>query len=122
MWTYIKGLRKDNSGIPPLSVDGILTSNSSEKSEALGNQSNSVFTTADLDNFPDKGPSPHPILENINICSNGIRNELNLLDEHKATGPDGISTRVLKETSDISTLILRIIFQSSLVHGTVPSD
>ena len=122
LWTYIKGLRKDNSGIPPLSVNGTVTSNSSQKSEMLSNHFNSVFTTEDLDNFPDKGPSPHPVIENINVCSNGIRNQLNSLDVHKATGPDGISARILKETSDISALILRIIFVSSLEHGIVPSD
>jgi len=40
-----------------------------------------VFTTEDLDNFPDKGPSPHLLLGNINVCNNGgIHNQLNSLD------------------------------------------
>jgi len=53
-------------------------------------------------------PSPHPVIGNIDVCSNGIRNQLNSLDVHKDTGPDEISARILKETSDISALILLI--------------
>jgi len=47
----------------------------------------------------------HPFIENIDVC---ICNQINSLDVNKATGPDGIIAIILKETSDISALILRM--------------
>ena len=43
------------------------------------------------------GPSPFPNLEQIQIQPNGIKSLLSALNPHKATGPDNISGRFLKE-------------------------
>ena len=47
--------------------------------------------------------SSHPTIENVTISTMGI---LKLLNELKACGPDGISARILKETSDVIAPIL----------------
>ena len=52
----------------------------------------------------------------------GILKLLNELNIHKACGPDGISARILKETSDVVTPILQVIFQRSLDTGIVLND
>jgi hypothetical protein len=41
---YIKGLRKDNSGVAPLRDNGILVNNTQQKAEILNIQYHSVFT------------------------------------------------------------------------------
>lgn len=63
------------------------------------------------------GPSPFPNLEQIQIQPNGIKSLLSALNPHKATGPDNISGRFLKELTPALTLI----FQASLHQGQVPT-
>ena len=121
-WTYIKSLRKDNHSIPPLSLGDTVISESSHKSEVFNNYFKSVFTVENLQNFPDKGSSPHPDIDDITISSSGILKLLNDLNVNKATGPDRIVARVLKETSSAIAPILRIIFQCSLDTGIIPED
>ena len=45
-------------------------------------------------------------MPDIIITSQGIENLLNGLKTHKASGPDAISTTILKQTSDIIAPIL----------------
>ena len=121
-WTYIKSLRKDNHSIPPLNLNDTIISDSSYKSEAFNNYFKSIFTIENLQNFPDKGPSPYPDIDSITISTSGILKLLNNLNVNKATGPDCIGARTLKETSSAIASILRIIFQCSLDTGTTPED
>ena len=121
-WTYIKSLRKDNHGIPPLNLNDTVISDSLHKADAFNDYFKSVFTTENLQSFPDKGPSPHPDIDDITISSSGILKLLNNLNVNKATGPDCICARVLKETSSATTPILTIIFQHSLDTGIIPED
>jgi hypothetical protein len=44
------------------------------------------------------------------------------INPSKATGPDTIAGRVLKENIDICTDILTLLFTKSLETGKVPSD
>jgi hypothetical protein len=85
------GIRKDNSGISPLKKDGILYTDTVEKTNILNQQFQSVFTHDPPHDIPDKGPSP--IMEQIHINDKGALNLLNNLDPHKACGPDNINSR-----------------------------
>ena len=58
----------------------------------------------------------------MTISTTGILKLLNELNIYKACGPDGISARILKETSDVIAPILRVIFQLSLDTGNVPDN
>jgi hypothetical protein len=70
------------------------------KANILNNQFTSVFTSEDpLQPLPDLGPSPHPAVSDINITQEGIQKLLCHLNPHKATGPDQVSPRLLKETA-----------------------
>ena len=57
----------------------------------------------------------------INITIQGVEKLLSGLDPNKATGPDGISPRILKELSHEIAPSLAIIFNKSLDSGTVPT-
>ena len=60
-------------------------------------------------------------MEDITITTPGILTLLQNLNVHKASGPDTISTRLLKETGEV-TAILKLIFEKSLATGEVPYD
>ena len=53
-------------------------------------------------------PPPLPPLFHLNI--------------HKASGPDGLSARVLKECSSKISPMLALIYNESLAQGNVPDD
>ena len=122
LWSYIKSQRKDNSGIPPLSQNGTVHTDPTQKVEILNNYFSSVFS--------DKKSAP-PTLEEeplisdiapITIDMHGVKNLLDNLDTHKATGPDNIPTRLLKQLSPELSPILTLIFQASLQQCQVPAD
>ena len=103
-------------------MNDTVISDSLHKADAFNDYFKSVFTTENLQSFPDKGPSPHPDIDDITISSFGILKLLNNLNVNKATGPDCICARVLKETSSATAPILTIIFQRSLDTGIIPED
>ena len=90
-----------------LKNDDITIIDSLQKAEIFNHHFKSVFTRED---FPNKGPSSHPTIENVTISTAGILKLLNELNIYKACSPDGISARILKETSDVIAPILRVIF------------
>lgn len=45
-----------------------------------------------------------------------------MLDNNKASGPDGISTRMLKNTAHAITLPLSMLFNLSILSGTIPQE
>ena len=121
-WSYIRSLKKDNNETSSLyTPDGFVTENN-KKAEVLNAQFKSVFTVEPNESLPDKGPSPHPTMPDFNITISGIKKLLHNLNVHKATGPDEISARVLKELGDILAPTLKIIFDYSLYTGTVCSN
>ena len=58
----------------------------------------------------------------ITLGPNGVPKLLNNLKIHKASGPDGLSTEVLKECSSEIAPILALIYNESFAQGTVPDD
>ena len=63
-----------------------------------------------------------PTMPKINIHPSGVKKLLDDLDANKATGPDLIPTRVLKECSSILAPVLAELFQNSIDTGSVPDD
>jgi len=56
----------------------------------------------------------------ITFTKNGILRLLKGLDQTKASGPDGVSTRILKECSDEIADTLVPLFTASLKQGKIP--
>ena len=97
-------------------------SDASTKSEILNDQFLSAFTTEDTSSFPDLGTSDYPDAPEIRVHPNGVRKLLKNLKPHKATGPDDISPRFLKEMAEPLTPVLTLIFSASLNQGKAPDD
>ena len=84
-------------------------------------QYQSVFTHEEPDiSFPD--PDGYPDMDNITVTEEGVRKLLQRSNPRKATGPDTLPARILKECSEELSPILTIILNKSLQTGTVPDD
>ena len=121
-WSFIKGLRKENTSITSLNYNGNVLVDPIAKANALNSHFKSIFTTEDYSCLPNKGPSPHPTIADLSISTFGIHNLLSSLNIHKSAGPDEINAIVLKETREVTAPILCAIFRCSLQNGTVPGD
>ena len=123
LFSYIKSMKTDNSGISALRKDGTLTNDNTEKANILNNQFERAFTTESPDiPIPDKGTSPYSTMHDIHITQNGITKLLNNINLQKATGPDQVSGKILKELSTDITPAIQLLFQKSLSTGTIPTD
>ena len=121
-WSFIKS-KCDNNGVAPLrGTDGLIYSDPEKKAEILNKQFTSVFTREPSTNLPDLGPSSHPVMDPINITVAGVVKLLKNIKQHKATGPDNIQARILKETAANLGPALTLIFQAPLAQATLPDE
>jgi hypothetical protein len=65
--------------------------------------------------------SPHSAVPDINITASGVLKLLRNINPNKATGPDTITGRLLKELATEITTALTLIFKASLHQGEIPS-
>ncbi|XP_071138515.1 uncharacterized protein [Mytilus edulis] len=121
-WRYVKSRKQESSGVSTLNVDGQIKEDNTSKAEALNNQFQSVFTEEDMASFPNMGPSTINKINDIKIEEKGIAKLLKQLNINKASGPDKISCRILKETADEISPYLKHIFERSLCLKQVPHD
>jgi hypothetical protein len=61
-------------------------------------------------------------MQNITITENGVYKLLRNIKPHKATGPDNILARYLKELALELTPAITFLFQTSLEQGKLPND
>lgn len=122
-WSYVKSKRNDQCEIPTLEKDNQIFTDSLDKANILNKHFSSVFTKP---NIPAEHISleghPYPDITPLIIEANGIKRLLHNLDPNKAQGPDGISPRFLKETSESIAPVLALIFNASFQQGKLPSD
>ena len=116
-WSFIK-----SSGVAPLMKNGTVHSDSQAKADILNMQFSSVFTIGNASNASSLGVSPYSELLHITVSVAGLRKSQEAIKPHKATGPDGIPTRLLKDYAADLTPVLSHIYQASLYQGRVPPD
>jgi hypothetical protein len=59
--------------VDPLKKEGQLVADTKQNANILNEQFKSVFTTESIDNIPNKGVSPHPVMPPLTITSPGIQ-------------------------------------------------
>ncbi len=121
-WSYVKSLRRDSCGVAPLKKDGVTHIDNQAKAEILNSQFASVFTKEDTGDLPQMGESPYPDIPDIQIHVPGVAKLLRELNPHKASGPDEVPARFLKECADELAPALGLLFEASLKQCTVPHD
>ena len=120
-WSYIKSLQQEGIGIPSLRVGSTLYSTASDKARILISDFQSVFTREDTSFIAWLGPSKTRIGK-VTAQEAGVRKLLSQLKSHKASGPDNIPNRVLRELSAELAPCLTALSNQSLESGTIPDD
>ena len=118
-WSFVKSLKKDAFGINSLRENGILKTDTLDKANICNRQFESAFTRESDTEIPSKGTIPFSPMGEITVDPKGVLKLLNNLNIHKASGPDGLSARVLKECSSEISPMLALIYNESLAQGTV---
>jgi hypothetical protein len=114
LFSYIKSMKTDNTGIAALRKDGILTDNTKDKADKRNEQFKKAFLIeTSSEQIPDKGKSSYPLMNNIVISESGVTKLLQNINPHKETGPDEICGRVMKELSTTISRPLTLIFQKN---------
>ena len=121
-WSFIRNTRKDNTGISPLKEHGRLFSGAKDKADILGRQYESVYTQEDVSSIPEPAGEPYSPMKEIDISTEGVAKLLRKVNPNKASGPDSIPARILKELADDIAPLLTTIFNKSLEQGEVPLD
>ena len=123
-WKTLKAFIKPNqtSSIPPLNVNGDIYSDNTDKATIL----NDYFTEqSSLDdsnaNLPADLNIPDFTLNSISITANEVESVLKALQTGKASGPDAINNRILKELAKPLSFPLSDLFNASLSKGKVPA-
>ena len=123
-WNFIKQQRKDNTGIAPLkpAKTTTLITDNKLKAEVLNKQFKSVFTKenpeSDLRFVGNKTNS----IGTLTIQTKGVTKLLQELSPSKASGPDNIPNRILKETATQISPFITKLFNQSLQIGKLPKD
>ena len=119
---HVKSLRRDPRGIPTLEKDGITYSTDISKANVLNEHFYSVFTKDGDAILPEMADTLYPTMSNIEINTEGIAQLLNDIDPFKATGPDGLPPKLLKELSNNLAPCLTLLFRASLHQSALPVD
>jgi len=111
---YIKSLRNDHCGISCLKQNGVAYSDSQSKAEVFNDHFSSVFTTEDtLSDDICLDSNQFPDISDIIVHTGGVVKILRELNEHKASGPDQLTARLLKEVANEIVPALALLFQAT---------
>ena len=101
------------------------TRTSAEDPQGIANLFNihfvSVFSPGDSHEAPTPPPD-EPCMTELSLTVPEVQSILERLDVTKATGPDGISARLLKETASVIAPSLCKLYNKSLSLGVLPQE
>ncbi|KAL8582913.1 hypothetical protein ACOMHN_057066 [Nucella lapillus] len=109
-------------------ANGRLVTDAKRKAELLDHQFQTAFSEGKQyfrDEYEEKCGTQEGnflVLDDLEVTEEGVHKLLKNLKPNKASGPDEISSRILKELSTELAPALTTIFRSSLSTGQVPSD
>ena len=122
-WKFFKS-KSNKSTLPDtMTLADSTFKSSSDKADALNKFFASVFLPRPQNPcFPPSNTVPVTPTEFSDVSVEEVCRLLNNLSTSKATGPDGISARLLKECSDVLAPSLTALFNKSITLGKVPAD
>jgi hypothetical protein len=120
-WTLLKDRTKTKTGPSMLAKDGVEESDIGNMCQIFNIYFSSVFNKKQYD-IPEINKTENPDLNNITFTEEDIIKELKNLNTSKAPGPDGVSTRVLKECSAALAKPVQQLFNQSIEEATLPSE
>ena len=108
---------QSTTNIPTLIMNQEYAENNLQKANML----NAFFMAQTTLNNANLDPVPYRI-ESINISEENVKDCIHNLKINKASGPDLISPRLLKEGAIVLVRPFSVIFNRSLQQGYFPSD
>ena len=110
------------SSIPPLIVNGNIYSDNTDKANMLNDYFTEYSSLDDRNaNLPADLNIPGFSLNSISITAKEVESVLKALQSGKASGPDVLTNRILKELAQPLSFPLSNIFNASLIKGQVPA-
>ena len=116
-WSFSKGKRTESTGVAPLRKGGILHSDTATKTNILNDQLTSVFSSEQGGDIPTKRNSSYSSVPDIIVHQAGVYKLLHNINQHKATSPDTIPGKLLKELALEISPILTTIYNASIKQG-----
>ena len=123
-WTYIRSQKQDNLGVSPLKKDGQLHPDHASKCEILADQFRSVFTKDSDDPHRNTrlfGPA-YPPIHDLSISVVRVRKLLQGINPTKASGPDEIPCRLLRELATELAPAFTRLFTQTHESGQLPHN
>ena len=127
-YAYVNSRSKAKAKVGPLvdNSSGEIISDPIDMTEQLNDYFSSVFTRENFSQMPSMDEkfddANSTSLTDIRISSDQVMKKLDRLRSDKASGPDDLSPRVLKEVKEEICEPLTIILQRSINEGKVPDD
>ena len=126
-YSFVKHNKTEQCGVAPLKQQGLTYSDPVDKANILNRQFESVFSKPQplsLKQLAKQATASiyTPKVQIIVISIEGVDKLLQGLSQNKASGPDEISPKILKELHHEIAPILTLIFNLSLETGVVPID
>ena len=122
-YSYIKSKTSNRQSVGPIKDDtGEIVSDNKSMAGILNGFFTSVFTK---ETFPIPEPNIKDFdseLSNVHFSPEIVNQKMNELRPDSASGPDNVSARTLKETAEILSVPLALLFARSLEEGVVPDD
>ena len=113
-YTFTKSLRQESFGVGTLKAHGRVGATSLEKANMCNTQFHSAFSNEDTTRIPTPRGDPLPPMPNITISENGVLKLLKNIKPNKATGPDELPARVLRDCAHELAPAIASFFQQSL--------
>ena len=121
LWPYIKSKKQDHTGIGSLIYQDTTITDAVGKTNVLAEYFLSVFTCSNASSsLPRMNSSPLPDVSPITIHHEGVAQLLLNIQPDKASGPDNLPARFLKEVANQIAPELSIVFQAYLDQGYLP--
>ena len=123
-WKTLKTFIKPNqtSSIPPPNVNGDIYSDNTDKATIRNDYFTEQLSLDDSNaNLPADLNIPDFTLYSISITANKVESVLKALQTGKASGPEAINNRILKELAKPISFPLSDLSNASLIKGQVPA-